>query len=284
MALSCEFRRVVVTVREGAAPAPAFQRAAALAHLLEIDLEGIFVEDEALFSLAGLPFARELRLPGHTWQALDAARMLEEFRDAAERARRLLADAAATLGMASGFSVLRGDLAALAAQSLATDILVLPLASAAMPGRLREAEEAAARSGAAIMLVPERPTSMDGPIAVVGYRAGGPSLAVAAAIARRAMEDLVLILLERESPDGAEIASALKVLEFPTDRIRRRRLPTLDSNDVARALRNSNARLAVLDRASLPADGSLFLSRLAAESAVPMLLVSEQHAAEEGAG
>jgi hypothetical protein len=283
MALRCEFRRVVVTVREGGAPAPAFQRAAELAHLLEIDLEGIFVEDEALFSLAGLPFARELRLPGHTWQSLDAGRMLEEFRDAAERARRLLADAAAALGMASGFSVLRGDLAALAAQSLATDILVVPLASAAMPGQLREAEEAAARSGAAIMLVPERPTSMRGPIAVVGYRAGGPSLAVAAAIARRAMEDVVLIQPGQEDPGGAETEAALKEVEFPTDRIRRRRIPTLTGGDVARALRGSNARLAVLDRAALPGDGAPFLSRLAAESAVPMLLVGEQGEAEEGA-
>jgi len=252
------YRRVVVRVRESAAPAPAFRLAAELAHLLELDLEGVFVEDEALLALAGLPFAREISLPAHTWQALDPARILEDFREGAERARRLLADAAARLGMASGFSVLRGDPTAIAAQSLATDILVIAGAPA---------DETAWHSGAAIMLVPLRPRTAPGAIAVAPGRA---SLATAASLARRANEDLLLILPAEYSSESLFADTA-----FPPEHIRQRRVRSFEAEEIAAAVRASGARLVVLDRATLPADASGFLGRLAALAATPVLVVGD---------
>ena len=252
------YRRVVVRVRESAAPAPAFRLAAELAQLLELDLEGVFIEDEALLALAGLPFAREISLPGHTWQALDPARILEDFREGAERTRRLLAEAAARLGMASGFSVLRGDPGAIAAQSLATDILVITGTPA---------DETAWRSGAAIMLVPLRPRAAAGAIAVTPGRA---SLATAASLARRANQDLVLILPAKLSSESL-IADAA----FPPEHIRQRRVRSFEAEEIAAAVRASGARLLVLDRASLPADATGFLARLAALAATPVLAVSD---------
>ncbi len=252
------YRRVVVRVRESAAPARAFRLAAELAHLLELDLQGVFIEDEALLALAGLPFARELSLPAHTWQALDPARILEDFHEGAERTRRLLADAAARLGMASGFSVLRGDPAAIAAQSLATDILVI----AGTP-----ADETAWHSGAAILLVPLRPRTAAGAIAVAPGRA---SLATAAFLARRANEDLLLILSPEQSAE-----SLLADTAFPPEHIRRRRVRSFEAEEIAAAVRASNARLLVLDRATLPADATGFLARLAALAATPVLAVGD---------
>jgi hypothetical protein len=256
MASQLHYRRVVLTVREGGAPAPAFRLAAELARALELELEGVFVEDEALLALAGLPFARELSLPGHTWQALDAARVLEDFRAAAETTRRLLADAAAAIGMASGFSVLRTDPAALWEKFLASDILVLVQAAAASGPA-----PAAPTCAAAMMLVPKRPRTAPGAIAAAP---DGASLATAtaAALARRSGEDLLLIL-----PGNSSSAPA----DFPPARILRRRVPANDAAAVARAVRAANARLLVIERSALPGDPAA----LAAASGAPVLVVGD---------
>jgi hypothetical protein len=263
MASQLHYRRVVLTVREGGAPAPAFRLAAELARALELDLEGVFVEDEALLALAGLPFARELSLPGHTWQALDAARMLEDFRAAAETTRRLLADAAAAIGMASGFSVLRTDPAALWEKFLASDILVLVQAAAASGPA-----PAVPTCAAAMMLVPKRPRTAPGAIVAVP---DGASLATAAALARRSGEDLLLIL-----PGNSSSAPA----EFPPARILRRRVPANDPAAVARAVRAANARLLVIERSALPGDPAA----LAAASGSPVLVVGDGPEARESPG
>ena len=42
--------------------------AAEFARLLQLEMLGVFIEDRALLGLGALPFARELRLPGHDWQ------------------------------------------------------------------------------------------------------------------------------------------------------------------------------------------------------------------------
>ena len=62
-----ESRRVIVGLCYGAPDAETMRTAAEFAHLLSLNLHCLFIEDEALFALAELPFAREIRLPTHTW-------------------------------------------------------------------------------------------------------------------------------------------------------------------------------------------------------------------------
>jgi hypothetical protein len=282
MARHSQYRRVVVTVREGTAPA--LRLAAELAQLLELELEGVFVEDEALLTLAALPFARELRLPGHTWQALDPARMLEDFQQAAERARQLLADAAARLGIASGFSVLRGDPAAAAMRSGAGDILVLAASgSAHLPGMLPSAGEAAWHAHAGIMLVPPRIADRRGAIALAVAAASQVGLEIAAAIASRTAEGLLLIVPEQGIQPGAAEAT-LREAGFPSSRIQRRRVWRLDAAEIAAVVRAGGARLLVLDRAGLPDNAPGFLARLMTEMGVPVLVVGEETDAPKTGG
>ena len=96
--------------RCGASPPSraATSAAARLARLLEAELRGIFVEDEALHALAALPFAREFRLPGHAWTRMAAPSLGGDF----AQLRRLLRDAAAEMGIEPAFEVMRGDPAA----------------------------------------------------------------------------------------------------------------------------------------------------------------------------
>jgi hypothetical protein len=65
----------------------------------------LFVEDEALLALAERPFARELRLPSHEWQPVEAGHIAAELRHAAADARRLLHEVAATRGVSNAFEV-----------------------------------------------------------------------------------------------------------------------------------------------------------------------------------
>ncbi len=285
MARTHPYRRVLVMVREGHAEAPPFLLAAELAHLLELELEGIFVEDEALFSLSALPFARELRLPGHTWQALDPAQMLDDFRAAAGEARRLLADAAARLGVPSSFAVLRGDPhGALTEHSRPEDILVL-----VEPGALRAATirtrggESFGNRRPGLLLVPSRPAERRHGIALLLPAAGADAIEVAAAIARASAEDVVLIVPEDAISSAAEAEAALREAGMPPARLRRRRVPGRDAGLIARALRAAGARLVVLDRAGVDEDLQDFLARLLAEAGTAVLLLGEVPAAGSAA-
>lgn len=261
MVRALQYRRVVLTVRGSFAPEPAIRLAAELAHWLELELAGVFVEDEALLALAGHSFAREFSLTGHTWQTLDAERMLADFRTTAERTEHLLAEAASALGLPSAFSVLRADPLALAAQFPATDILVMVGPDTAPPPG-----EQAAPPPAAMMLVPPRPRLASGPIAAIP---DDVSLAIAASLARGANEDLLLIL-----PGSAE--ASLDMADLPPTRIRRRRVPTNDTATLARALRAGHARLLVIERSALRDDPAI----LVAASGTPVLIIGDGSAPE----
>ena len=277
MARVQHYRRVVVMVREGHALPPPFRLAAELAHLLELELEGVFVEDEALVALSAFPFARELRLPGHTWQVLDPARMLEDLQMAAGEARRLLAEAAARLGVASTFSVLRGDPhSAPAEQAGAEDILVLvePGGGGVAAIRTLGAEFfRGTRSG--VLLVPARPAAPRGSVALLLPTEAAAVIEVAAALACASGEDVVLIVPENEVSSEAEIAGALRREGVPAERLRRRRVPGRDAGSIIGALRAAGARIVVLDRAGYGADLQDFLGRLLGEAGTAVLLLGE---------
>ena len=86
--------------------------AAAVAVLLEAELEGVFVEDTQLIHSAGLPFLRELRRTTLDESVLDATRLQRELRAAARRVRETLEQFARSRGLACSFRVWRGDLGA----------------------------------------------------------------------------------------------------------------------------------------------------------------------------
>jgi hypothetical protein len=153
--------------------------AAEFARELGLALHGVFVEDEALFGLAGFPFVRELRMPTGEWRPLDAAALAGEFAAAAALARRLLDEAASAAGLAREFEVIRGDpRGCLAALAGAADIVVLP---AGRSGDLRRVALACETSGGTLLL-PPRPAVNRGPVVVVPGQGAGGEAALAAAV------------------------------------------------------------------------------------------------------
>ena len=100
--------RVVVPLDSASEMEVAIDTAARLAALWKVPLHGIFIEDEELLGLAGLPFGFQVTLGGI--QKLSRREIERYFRAFAERARRQLAAAAARHHLKWSFAVVRGPL------------------------------------------------------------------------------------------------------------------------------------------------------------------------------
>lgn len=103
------YRRAVLGMGAGGVDRRMLRTAAEFARLLDLEMLGLFIEDRSLLALAALPFARELRLPGHDWRALEVQVIGDELRAAALRARKLFEEEIEPQGIAYSFEVQRGD-------------------------------------------------------------------------------------------------------------------------------------------------------------------------------
>src|SRR5271165_6251266 len=101
--------RVVVPLDAATETSTAIDTAARLAALWRVPLHGVFVEDEELIGLAGLPFARQITL-GTGPEPLTKDHVEDYFRAFAERARLELAAAAERRGVEWSFETVRGPL------------------------------------------------------------------------------------------------------------------------------------------------------------------------------
>jgi hypothetical protein len=104
-------KRVVVSLDAAAETGTAIDTAARLAARWRVPLHGVFIEDEELIGLAGLPFARQVTL-GTGLEPLTRDHVEDHFRAFAERVRRELSAAADRHGVKWSFEVGRGPLAA----------------------------------------------------------------------------------------------------------------------------------------------------------------------------
>lgn len=98
--------RVVVPLDAASDNRAALDTAARLAARWHVPLHGVFVEDEELLGLAGLPFAAQVTRRGR--EKLTRGDIEAHLRAFAERARRDLAGAAARHRVKSSFAVTRG--------------------------------------------------------------------------------------------------------------------------------------------------------------------------------
>lgn len=258
-------RRLLLHLNEAAPGAGGMAAAVRVARLLEAELCGIFVEDEALHALAALPFAREFRLPGHAWTPVEAPRFAGDL----ARRRRMLREAAAQLGAEPAFEVLRGDPAdCLAGLCGAADILALAApdsAAARAFGSFPRAFSAAIASLAAVMLLPAHPARPSGPVATVP---DGASFDLALRLATMMGEDLLLL-----APPGAPLVAAqarAHAAGLPAARIRTRPLRESGAAGLDAALGTAREALLVLGRDTGEAAAAPVL---AARRRVPVLVL-----------
>jgi len=274
-----EHRRLIVELGHGASDARTLRAVADVAALLHWDLHGLFIEDESLFGLAELPFARELRLPGHEWQKIEPDRIAGELRRAATDAQRLLREVGAAMGVAHAFEVQRGDPAeALAAIALESDVLVVAApttAAARLAHGVRRMHATAQESAASLLLLPPGFIPRVGPVVALATRAGDPAMAVAARAATNTREHLWLLLPDADPALAEAAAERAVALGVPRTRVVMRTLSRADREDVLQALGHVRERLLVLTRDASPAADLAAASRIAADRAVGVMLLEQ---------
>ncbi len=202
------FRRIVVPLDVSPESHSALDVAAELAAALESHVEGLFIEDETLETLARLPFSRQISAVSGMPAALEPERISRDVRTQSERARRRLSGIATRLKVEWSFEVRRGVTEAeLTAQARAGDLVAL-LAHGATPRatarRLLAALQRGRPHAESAFLLPGRGRTISaGPVNVIYQptESGARALALAERIAGRLQLPLVLLLPEGANAD-----------------------------------------------------------------------------------
>lgn len=117
-------RRVVVKMDAEAHNHGVLAAAVALAHKLQVELVGLFVEDADLLHFAEFPFTCEVCFPSATRRAVDALTMQRTLRVLAEDARKTLAHAVSRSAVRWSFEVTRGASSAFLAAASDADLVI----------------------------------------------------------------------------------------------------------------------------------------------------------------
>jgi hypothetical protein len=106
-----DIERIVMPLDAASETATVIDTAVRLAAHWHVPVHGVFIEDEELIGVAGLPFARQVTL-GAGAEPLTRDQVEDHFRAAAERVRRQLAVVAERHDVNSSFEIARGPLTA----------------------------------------------------------------------------------------------------------------------------------------------------------------------------
>lgn len=216
------YRRAVLGMGAGGVDRDVLRTVAEFARLLHLEMLGLFIEDRSLLALAALPFARELRLPGHAWRALEVQGIGDELRAAALRARKLFEEEFEPQGIAYSFEVQRGDPAILSGSlARATDILIVvqPHAAEMLASGWEPTRWAAATSAAAVLLLPRSGMPRRGPIAAIAASNSDPSFQLAARLAAAMGEKALAIPSGDPACSAALLASLHRALGLHQERL-----------------------------------------------------------------
>ena len=277
------FKRLVLGLQPSA-PDRSVRLAVTLAKMLDLELLGLFLEDESLRDFAAIPFARELRLLGGGWHPLDLERLSQELELVARSAERAFTEAVKHLSIRCQFEVMRGATATtIATVSRTSDIvLIVEPANAAerATAQFSRLWQAAFGSAAAVMIAPSRIARTRGSIVAVAAGWDDPSVAVAATVARAVEEELVLLDIGEQAIDDERIrslasATGLRVRHVVTDKAVR-----ADPAALAQALGRFQERLLVMTRG---VTNERSVPILASERHVPVLVVEPPALAESAA-
>jgi nucleotide-binding universal stress UspA family protein len=193
-------RRILVALDASTNSLAALNAAAELAASMRAELIGLFVEDEDLLSLAGLPFAQEIHSHSGRSEPIDSERMEQELQLQAYQARRALEAAAEKVDARWSFKVVRGQVTP-SVLAAALDVDLLAMGRASRPyirkGRLGSTARAASVESKQSVLFMPQSGELDYPVLVTfdGTEAARQALAAAARLAQSSGDRLNVILL-----------------------------------------------------------------------------------------
>jgi hypothetical protein len=259
-------RRVVATLDAAAIPEQVLDTAAVLASALHAELVGLYVEDERLLRVAGLPFAQEFGLVTAHARQIAVVDVERALRSQAERMRRMVGALARPLGLAWSLDVVRGDTQRSAiAYAGADDLLVIGRARY-VPGAFNRVSPASPGAGTRA-----RPVAVLFDATVQAVRA----LGLAATLARAARRE-VTVLIPATGPESlrARRVDAGRVLQgLGTSAAAYVMLPDLGAACIERAARTHRAGVLVCPAGERGAAGRAVV-RLLADVTCPIVIAS----------
>lgn len=270
---SHSFKRLVLGLQLSP-PDHAVRLAAELAELLHLELLGLFLEDTGLRHLAGMPFARELRLLGGGWHQIAPEQLSLDLELAVRSAERMFAEAAKQLPIQWYFEVVRGPIAtSITTISQKSDIVMIiePVSAAErVSQQFFSLSQAAFRSAAAVIFVPANIVRAKGPIVAIVATPDHPSLAAAAAIALAADEELFVLDICKNGIDDASIDALATDKGLAIKHVVASKVKRSDAGSITQALHSLQERLVVMTRGAF--DGRT-ASTIASERRVPVMIV-----------
>jgi nucleotide-binding universal stress UspA family protein len=274
-----EIRRILIAFDATRESLQALEEAASLAARLEAELAGVFIEDEDVVHLAGLPFAREVGFGAHAHRPLDLATVEREFRAVAREARRALERAATPRHVRWTFRVVRGRLEQELLNAAGDSDMVAVGKTARPPAlgrRLGAAARTLAAAGSGAVLLAEPGRAVPEQRIAVSYDASAcaqRALTVAARLAHGGDSTLDVLVL---APDDE---TARKLETEAADRLRGwgvtarfRTLPPGDTEALKHAVGLGARALLVLGAECYPLPQEE-LERLIGETGCPVLLI-----------
>jgi len=211
--------RVVVGFDPESPELPALEIAAGLALELQVELAGLYVEDERLLRFAALPFARELCFPSASARRVAPEDIERSLRAQAARLRQLMATTAERFAISWRLDIVRGEVPGSALSSTgASDLLVV-----GGPRYRPLAPEPRERAAAGRHALPARPVV----VLFEGSRTAARALALARDFAARLGSELMVLIpardaeafrkLRREAADLLGEAVAVSYMQMPKD-------------------------------------------------------------------
>jgi nucleotide-binding universal stress UspA family protein len=199
-------KRILVALDASTHSLAALDAAAALAATLEAELLGLFVEDENLIHLAGLPFSQEVRSPSAARRQMSSDRMEQDLRLQAAQAQRALQAAAERVQARWSFRTVRGQVtSAILAAALDADLVAMGRIShpVSRKNRLGSTARATTADTRHSVLLMQQGSDLSYPVLVTfdGSPAAWLALLAAARLAR-ASNDVLGVLLLNGTPES----------------------------------------------------------------------------------
>jgi nucleotide-binding universal stress UspA family protein len=207
-------KRILVALDASTHSLAALEAAASLAANLHAELIGLFVEDENLLHLAGLPFSHELSSSSAVRQPMSSEKMERQLRLQASQARRAMQMAAERVEARWSFRTVRGQVtASVLAAALEADLLAMGRVSRPLFSHRRlgsTAREASTRTGRSVLLV-QHGRNLNYPVLVTydGTRLAGQALETAAKMAQASSDELNVLLLAKSREDANQLREDL---------------------------------------------------------------------------
>lgn len=207
-------KRILVALDASTHSLAALEAAARLAANLHAELIGLFVEDENLLHLAGLPFAYEFNPSSAVRQPMSSEKMERQLKLQASQARHALQTAADRVEAQWSFRTVRGQVtASVLAAALEADLLAMGRVGRPLSSRSRlgsTAREASTRTRRSVLLV-HHGRNLNYPVLVTydGTPAAGIALETAVKMAQASSDELNVLLLAQTRADANQLKEDL---------------------------------------------------------------------------